>query len=640
MDKIALFTNIDRNYFSYAQRCFELFEKFNPGIFDFFIITSDPNPPNAPGINVITLNPNDFIKGFTNTGYPPESFLYYAAPGILNEKGYKYSMHVDADCVCLKKLDFSWLSEDFIVAGAPRMRNDLSEQIDAWYFLKAVNDDKTINFLEKTFELQNKNNIIDIQDGVMIIDNERWVNEGLYEKAYDLFVTCETAGYRMRDTDILSGLLMLDTPKSFYKHLTPSWNWYYERADVESMGGDDVNILHMAWVKPWALDNTGLNKNIERGLNLWRGSDKNVIHVVGTPGNPSNQDVTIDPFARVSYYLTTFLHRNGWSVEYHGYEESTVECGKKWGCVNSEWKEEMNIISDNQPPTTNNQIDIKYANAIKPSLESRVKKGDIVLFMWSTIIDHFSHLKDKGVKLVDAHIGHYLPSKSTSYHVYTSDSLRSWIYGKDNDLFNSKWHDAVIPPMAHSIDDYDYSTKKSNYFLFMSRLIEEKGLDVIIALANRFPQHKFKIAGPGNWTYWSNKVPNNVEYIGCLNGHDRKKYISNAKAIITPTIYFEPFGLTSVEAAISGTPIISTDWGGYTNNVLHGVTGFRCTHLTDFVNAIENIEKIESFDCRGWGEIHTAEHLIEKWNNYLIRIAKDSWYDEKDDNEIKKSFAK
>lgn len=269
MNKIALFTNGNKNYFLKAKRCFEIFEEFNPGVFDFYYVTSDTEAKSLGNMDVIILNPNDYIEGFTDTGYAPESFLYYAAPNVLYEKGYKYSMHIDADCVCLKKLDFSWLSEDFIIAGAPRMRNDLSEQIDAWYFLKAVNDDETINFLEKTFELQNKNNIIDIQDGVMIVDNQKWVSEALYEKAYNLFVTCEAAGYRARDTDILSGLLMLDTPKSFWKHLTPSWNWYYERAEVESMGGDDVNILHMAWVKPWDVTTKHKNRVLNKGKMIW-----------------------------------------------------------------------------------------------------------------------------------------------------------------------------------------------------------------------------------------------------------------------------------------------------------------------------------------------------------------------------------
>jgi|TARA_R110000764_G_scaffold159963_1_gene247544 lipopolysaccharide biosynthesis glycosyltransferase len=272
--RIALFTNGNKNYFSKAKRCFEVFEELNPNVFDFYYITSDTEAVPLKNMNVIILDPNDYIEGFTDTNYAPESFLYYPAPDILYEKGYKYSMHIDADCVCMKELDFSFLTEDFVFAGTPRMRNNLSEQIDCWYYLNAVLSKETINYLENTFKLQNKNNIIDIQDGVMIINNERWVNEKLYNKSYNLFKTCKDAGYPMRDTDILLGLLILDTPKHFYKHIGIEWNWYYERQEVKSMGGEDANILHMAWLKPWADGIHNKNHILTKGKEIWDGYKK------------------------------------------------------------------------------------------------------------------------------------------------------------------------------------------------------------------------------------------------------------------------------------------------------------------------------------------------------------------------------
>ena len=149
------------------------------------------------------------------------------------------------------------------------MRNDISEKIDCWHYLNAVNDKETINFLENTFELQNKNNIIDIQDGVMVINNERWVAEEIYNKSLDLFNICKEAGYPMRDTDILLSLLILDTPKSFYKHLGLGWNWYYEQPQYESFGGENAKILHSVWSKPWYFNDKNINKNLKRAYNVW-----------------------------------------------------------------------------------------------------------------------------------------------------------------------------------------------------------------------------------------------------------------------------------------------------------------------------------------------------------------------------------
>ena len=117
-----------------------------------------------------------------------------------------------------------------------------------------------------------------------------------------------------------------------------------------------------------------------------------------------------------------------------------------------------------------------------------------------------------------------------------------------------------------------------------------------------------------------------MEFVGCLNVEERKKYLSEAKAVISPSFYAEPFGLTPVEAGLSGTPIICTDWGGYTENVLEGVTGFRCTYFNDFVKAINNIDKINPKDCRKFAEQFSAESLINKWEEYLQKINRLDWY--------------
>lgn len=623
-ERIALFTNINKNYYSKAKRCFEIFEEANPGVFDFYIITSDTEAISSPSVNVIILNPKDYIEGYLNTGYPPESFLYFAVPDILYKKGYKHSIHIDADVVCMKKLDLSWLNEDFVFAGAPRMRNNLSEQIDCWYYLKAVCDDETIKFLENTFELQNKDNIIDIQDGVMVINNERWVSDEIYKKSYDLFNACKDAGYPMKDTDVLLSLLILDTPKSFYKHLTPLWNWYYELEDVESMGGEEANILHMAWVKPWEKTKITKNRNIQKGLSIWNKEKKEMrLHIIGNARNPSTDKLPMDPYSMVSYYITTYLHDKGNEVHYYGYKESTVSCTRKWECGDYDFLKEHYVTEykDNQWED-NHRANIMFFNRAKNHLLDNYNEGDIIICMWSPSIEvlreSFPH-----AKIVDGHIGHRLPSLLTSYHVWTSTANQHFNYGKYG-MNDNYWYDTVIPPMANELSNFKYNKNKKDYFFFMARLGMNKGITIFRDLARHFPDKKFIIAGQGDINVIS-LLPN-MEYVGCLGIEERKKYLSEAKAVISPSYYAEPFGLTPIEAGLSGTPIICTDWGGYIDNVLHGVTGFRCSFFSDFVEAVNNIDSIKSKDCREFAEKFSAESLINKWEVYLQKINRDNWY--------------
>ncbi len=368
---------------------------------------------------------------------------------------------------------------------------------------------------------------------------------------------------------------------------------------------------------------------------------KNKIHILGTPMNPSIEKISIDPFARTAYFLTTFLHREKWNVNYYGYDRCEVECSKKINVVDLNWREEVSGIKPNEfKPAPG---DYKYAKAFSekaiPYLKDNLQKGDIVLCTWTSQCQVIKTVCDKiGAKVVDAHIGHYFSSKYSYYHVYAGDALRSWTYGKEDKRFDNRWTHVTIPPMASSIEDYTYSEKKQNHFLFMSRLITNKGLGIVLDMAKNLPNEKFKIAGPGDINYWEKRASANVEFIGFLGVEERRKELSEAKAVLTPALYFEPFGLTSVEAAVSGTPLIASNWGGYTDNIIDGVTGYRCSNLYSFLEAAKNVHLLSSKDCFEWGKKHTAEFLIKKWNDYIIDIARDGWYDIRSKKEIEKLY--
>ena len=69
-----------------------------------------------------------------------------------------------------------------------------------------------------------------------------------------------------------------------------------------------------------------------------------------------------------------------------------------------------------------------------------------------------------------------------------------------------------------------------------------------------------------------------------------------------PSLYAEPCGWTMIEAFFSGTPVISTDWGGMSEYNLHSVTGYRCRSASEFYFAIQLSEKINKKFCREYAE--------------------------------------
>jgi glycosyltransferase involved in cell wall biosynthesis len=75
------------------------------------------------------------------------------------------------------------------------------------------------------------------------------------------------------------------------------------------------------------------------------------------------------------------------------------------------------------------------------------------------------------------------------------------------------------------------------------------------------------------------------------------------------------------EALMSGTPAITTDWGGFVDTNVHGLTGYRCRDFRDFVNAIKNIDQIKPIDCLQYAVTHFEDKVVhEKLHNYLQKI--------------------
>ena len=354
------------------------------------------------------------------------------------------------------------------------------------------------------------------------------------------------------------------------------------------------------------------------------------IHILGVPRNASTPEIAMDPYAMVSYYLTTFLHRNKHEVHYYGFKESTVECTKKWVCADINHHNKYNTTDFEKTHwfESHEGNKIMFQKQTDYIVEN-YKSGDVIISLWSPQIDTLKEgFKGTGINplIVDGHIGHQHPNKNTAYHVFASHANRHYCYGKHvGGTINEDnyWHDAAIPPIANTVDNFKYTEKKKDYFLFMARLSEGKGLGIFVQLADHFPKKKFIIAGQGHHDY---ALPSNIEFVGLLNPKERKKYLANAKAVISPSHYPEPFGLTAVEAGLSGTPIISTDHGGYTETVVDGYNGFRCSYFNDFVMAINNIDTIKSKDCRKHAEKFSAESLIKEWEKYLHRINRTGFY--------------
>jgi len=136
----------------------------------------------------------------------------------------------------------------------------------------------------------------------------------------------------------------------------------------------------------------------------------------------------------------------------------------------------------------------------------------------------------------------------------------------------------------------------------MGRIIETKGVGVAVEIAKKTGM-KLKIAGQGDFKKEIGfDPPPNVEIVGYMEPKQRNDLMKNAKALLAPTHYNEPFGGVTIEAMLCGTPIITSDWGGFAENNIHGVTGYRCRNLEQFIWAVKHVDKINRKACREFAE--------------------------------------
>jgi glycosyltransferase involved in cell wall biosynthesis len=185
---------------------------------------------------------------------------------------------------------------------------------------------------------------------------------------------------------------------------------------------------------------------------------------------------------------------------------------------------------------------------------------------------------------------------------------------------------------------------KSDELLFMGRLNDDKGVAIAIDVARRVGR-RIAIVGQGDPARFLKENPH-VRYLPPVDVEGRRQLMAEAAALICPTQYVEPLGNVALEAQASGTPVICTDWGGFTETVLHGVTGYRCRTMEQFEWAARNIDRIDPAACRQWAlDNFSTERIGPMFEEYylmLLDLDGDGWYARRPDRQqldwLRKSY--
>ena len=104
-----------------------------------------------------------------------------------------------------------------------------------------------------------------------------------------------------------------------------------------------------------------------------------------------------------------------------------------------------------------------------------------------------------------------------------------------------------------------------DYFFYFGRLIDEKGVDILMRAAELVPDVKIVIAGEGpDCDQVSRKAArlHNVDFVGPKWGDDLKLLLKNCRAVVVPSVWHENFPYVIFQSFAARKTVIGSNRGG------------------------------------------------------------------------------
>jgi glycosyltransferase involved in cell wall biosynthesis len=177
------------------------------------------------------------------------------------------------------------------------------------------------------------------------------------------------------------------------------------------------------------------------------------------------------------------------------------------------------------------------------------------------------------------------------------------------------------------LDLHTFSEQPGDYLAFLGRVSPEKGLDTAIEIATRVGmplKASIKIDQADRQYYESYIRPiiernPQVELLGELKEHEKTAFLGNARAVLFPIRWPEPFGLVMIESMACGTPVIATRFGSVPEVMEHGKSGFIVDTVDEAVEAVEQISTLSRQQVR---QVFEKRFSVERMaENYEVVYA-------------------
>lgn len=251
-------------------------------------------------------------------------------------------------------------------------------------------------------------------------------------------------------------------------------------------------------------------------------------------------------------------------------------------------------------------------------IRSRIRPGDFVGLISGTCQAEIYHAFKDTHTVVEWGIGY--SGTVADFRVFESYAWAHHVAGLQHSD-QIRYFDTVIP---NSYDDCEFRPRfdAGEYLLFMARPTPLKGMEIVREIAKRTD---LPVVTAGQGQPWLE----GADHRGVVLGREKADLLAGAAALLSPTTYLEPFGGVTIEAMLSGTPVITTDWGAFSETVINHTNGFRCRTLAQFMDATELAPSLDREAVRASATKYLTERVRFQYEDYfesLLSLGGEGWY--------------
>lgn len=271
------------------------------------------------------------------------------------------------------------------------------------------------------------------------------------------------------------------------------------------------------------------------------------------------------------------------AVSPSGYEEDRTIDPKVWECLHIsecfERADEFDII--------HNQFDflpLTYSGLVKTPVVTTIHgfSSPRILPVYKKYNEHTSY-----VSISDADRSHELDYISTVYH------------GIDTGSFTFNPH------------------PKGDYLLYYGRIHQDKGTKEAVQIARALDARLILAGIIQDQGYFDQHVKpylkeGKIEYIGSVGADRRDQLLGNARVLLHPIHFSEPFGLSVVESMACGTPVIAFNKGSMPELIVPGVNGNLAENLEEAIEQVRDVDSIPRLSCRQHVEKHFTKEVMAR----------------------------